>query len=80
MFSVYFLQTIWIITLLRIDNLHAVGAVNGIAINPLPVTNFVIELDVVAMLTGSAIVINIVVNSLLPFLSFQIFDFSLCSI
>ena len=51
------------ITLLPIDNPHAVAGDIGIAINPILVTDKVIELDV-AIITIVSIEFNIVVNIL----------------
>ena len=48
-------------TLLQIDNPHAVAVDIGIAINPIPVRDRVIELDVVAILTNVSNYFSIVV-------------------
>ena len=42
------------ITLLPIDNPHAVAVDIGIAINPIPVRDNVIDLDVVAIFTNAS--------------------------
>ena len=60
----YFSITISNITLLPIDNPHAVAADIGIAINPIPVTDRMIELDVVAIITNVSNDLDIVVNNL----------------
>ena len=51
MFSLYFCITISYNTLLVIDNPHDVAVDIGMAINPIPVTDNVTEVDVVAIKT-----------------------------
>ena len=51
-------------TLIPIDNQHAIAVDIGVAINPIPVRDKVIELDVVAIVTNVSNDFNIVVNVL----------------
>ena len=44
-------------TLLPIDNLHAIAVDFGIAIQPIPLRDKVIELDVVAIITNVSIIL-----------------------
>ena len=52
------------ITSLPIDYAHAVAVDFGIAINPIPVKDNLIQLDVVALITNVSNGFNIVVNVL----------------
>ena len=73
------------ITLLPVDNTHAVAVDNGIGIKPFPVRLRVIEFHVVAIITNVSIDFNIVINVLyflyffldLLFLSLKYVIFSL---
>ena len=67
------------ITLLPIDNLHAVAVDTGITFNPIPGRPNVIELDVVAVLTNVSNDFNVVVNVLFFYISFSIYGFCLQS-
>ena len=63
-YSLYFCITISYITLLPIDTPHAVAVDIVIAINPIPVRDKLMELDVVAIRINVSIDFNIVVNNL----------------
>ena len=62
-YLLYLLMIISYITLLQIDNPHAVAVDFGIAMNRIPVWLNVIEIDVVAMITNVSNDFNIVVNT-----------------
>ena len=64
------------ITLLPIDNLHAVAFDIGIANDPIPVRLNVLELDVVAMITNLPYDCNNVVNVFYFFYLFLCLSFS----
>ena len=61
MYLLYLFIITSFITLLQIDNPHAVAVDSGIAIKPIPVRDNVIELDVVAIITNVLNDFNIVV-------------------
>ena len=65
------------ITLLPIDNSHAVGVDIGIAIKRIPVKDNVKELVVVALITIVSNDFNIVVNVFYFVISFSIYSFHL---
>ena len=69
------------ITLLPIDNMHAVEVGIGIAFNPIPVRDKVIELDVVAIIKNVSNDFNIVVKVLYFFIlfGFVLFIFEVCN-
>ena len=59
-------------TLIPIDEAHADAIDIGIAINPVPVRETLIELDVVAIITNVSNDFNIVVSVLYFYISFMI--------
>ena len=71
------------ITLLPIDNPHAAAVDTGMAINPIPVRDNVIELDVVPIITNVSIDFSIVVSVLYSFFTFfskfVVFVFEVCN-
>ena len=70
------------ITLLSIDNPHAVAVNNGIAIKPIPVRLTVMELDVVAITTNVSndfSIVAFVLNFFIFLFGFVVFIFEVCN-